>query len=145
MPAFLANRLAVDSPRVLAQYQAARIIVERAWFLNDLNQTAPVNRLCHLLAYLVHAHVANLTLVSGFVNGCECTWLKTVERRYIIDPYPVGILSGPLLVDIGPSSPWHETYDASRTPLEIQRPHFERDVADFLAWYANAGTVISFH
>jgi len=59
----------------------------------------PIALSCHMLARAI-GRVFRLKVVDGeFVRGFAHSWLLTNDKRWIVDPYPVGIIGGPLIVD----------------------------------------------
>ena len=53
---------------------------------------------CHMLARAL-AKIFDLKYVDGFFAGSYShTWLLTPDQQCIIDPYPCGIIDGPILV-----------------------------------------------
>lgn len=67
------------------------IEINRNGFEGDITATSHI--LCSALA-----DIFNLELGQGFCNEDKHYWLKT-EHGLIIDVMPVGVLSGPILVD----------------------------------------------
>lgn len=93
----------------------------------------PILVSCHHVARVVSARVQELDCVDGmFAVGYEHSWLQTPDPGFIIDPYPIGVYSAPLLISLASLSPWKRLYDAERKPDAPQRPGFVREVVAIL-------------
>ena len=108
----------------------------------------PVPISCHALARAA-ARVFALPYVDGlFLGRFSHSWLRTPDRKWIIDCYPVGILAGPLLVDaaggLSPGALLYKPVHARRVSkdLPFAAPPFRRAVRRLeraLAVLANGG------
>ena len=136
---FILEKVLRESPTTYYQFIDVQRFVSRMWQLFDLGKHTFVPT-CHHVVRLVKANVLGLTVVDGhFKKGYQHSWLHGTDPAYIIDPYPVLALNGPLLIDVGaPVSPWKDLYDASTIPSAIERPEFLDDVADFILWFERA-------
>jgi len=68
---------------------------------------------CHAFAAVLEELVPGTQRVDGhFLKpGYEHSWLAlSNEPRWIIDPYPIAEVSGPVLRDLAFPSPWHGAY-----------------------------------
>ena len=74
---------------------------------------------CHsVAAALLPRLPASLRLCHGYFGEgrFEHSWLAFCEHRYVLDLYPSGADSGPLLVDVGVPSPWTKLYREAPLP-----------------------------
>ena len=61
---------------------------------------------CHMLTRAL-AVCFPVKVKDGHFHGLwEHSWLVTENERTIIDPYPVAVVGGPILLDISCLSPW---------------------------------------
>lgn len=74
---------------------------------------------CHALASVLEERVPGTRRVDGhFLKpGYEHSWLILIEHpRWIIDPYPIADVSGPVLRCVEFPSPWHDAYVPRNLP-----------------------------
>ncbi len=90
---------------VLARFKEVR---EAIGAIPD-NKTPDGNMLsCHLVCRLL-SRLTKLPYQDGyFFRIFSHSWLSC--KRYIIDPYPVGVLTGPLLLETAYGLPWGGLY-----------------------------------
>lgn len=87
---------------------------------------------CHMIARAL-AKFFPVEVKDGHVQypgllACEHSWLLT-KKGHIIDPYPVGLLGGPILIVIKGFSPWAPFYQEGVIPWMRQRDgHFSKNV-----------------
>jgi hypothetical protein len=87
---------------------------------------------CHMLARAI-GRTLKLKVIDGeFGNGFAHSWLVTNDSQLIIDPYPVGIFGGPLIVDATfANAPGRTLYTEKRKickQLAFSSPEFRRSV-----------------
>jgi len=76
----------------------------------------PIVLSCHMVARAL-AKAAGLKYVDGHYGKVYAhSWLLSPDGKWIIDPYPVGTIGGPVLVDLasGPYAPGRWLYNPSR-------------------------------
>lgn len=80
---------------------------------------------CHMLTRAVAEVIPRLAVVDGYFGrvGVEHSWILTPEsdnapEGNILDVYPSGQISGPMLVWNGFRSPWRPLYMRENLPLE---------------------------
>lgn len=74
---------------------------------------------CHALAAVLEEFVPGTRRVDGHFlkRGYEHSWLALVNHpRWVIDPYPIADVSGPVLRDVEFPSPWHDAYVPRNLP-----------------------------
>lgn len=82
---------------------------------------------CHHVARAL-AEIFPIEFEDGHFNkGWEHSWLST-PNGWIIDPYPVALIGGPILVDAGSRSPWRSLYVPAKLAV-TETPQFRLDVA----------------
>lgn len=92
----------------------------------------PIILSCHMLARAI-GKVFGLRVIDGeFGRGFAHSWLVTADGRWIVDPYPVGIVGGPLIVDAtGAHMPGSTLYNKRGKVckrLLFSSPEFRRSV-----------------
>lgn len=66
------------------------------------------NLSCHIVCRLLNK-LTGLEYRDGYLDGrFEHSWL--VIDRYIIDPYPIGVLGGPVIFETEYGLPWRRLY-----------------------------------
>lgn len=64
---------------------------------------------CHMLARALERFFP-VKCEDGYFGDCEHSWLLPETPGFIIDPYPIGVLEGPLLVELSLALPWPALY-----------------------------------
>ncbi len=100
-------------------------------------QGEPIVLSCHMLARAL-GRTFKLKVVDGeFGRGFSHSWLMTGDQRWVIDPYPVGTMGGPLIVDAtGAHMPGSALYRKRRKickVLAFSSPEFRRSVNSIAA------------
>lgn len=123
-------------PQEVSMFQTIEQVVQRLPDNLDegrlgLHQNSkPVVLSCHIIARAL-AKVYGLRYQDGYFCGkYQHSWL-VMPSGNIVDPYPVGALGGPIMVDGASCSPWPDLY----TPCSARRisiGHFSRP------WFRNA-------
>ena len=86
---------------------------------------------CHMVCHALAQLFPQLECQDGYFarKGIEHSWL-TLNRDFIIDPYPVAIMGGPIMADcryIG--LPWQNLYIPSRERFPcLDAPNFPKHV-----------------
>lgn len=82
-------------------------------FVENLIATEDVS--CHAICFAVSNEFSQLVWYSGHFGGVnEHSWLMFRDDPYvIIDPYPIAIASGPILLTTNGSvaNPWYRIYN----------------------------------
>lgn len=85
----------------------------------------------HMIAHALPNLFPRLKAQDGFFarRGQNHSWLTIRENRYlIIDPYPIALLGGPIMVHGGfATTPWNSLYIEARLE-ELENDTFERHV-----------------
>lgn len=135
----VAKRISGESHKIFKQ---VRHLVEALPDDLDLgrdDQDKPVVLSCHILARAVRkamlkGYYVSLPCIDGKYSIGFChSWLLTLDHQWVIDVYPPGIASGPLLVDNRRHgvSPGHLHYQKDRklaTTLGFNSAPFRRAV-----------------
>lgn len=76
-------------------------------------------------------------------RGNEHSWLfleQEVNERYILDPYPIAALGGPILIHVSFLVPWLSAYEERRMAYrKDQLARFDRQGMQILACYSKVG------
>jgi len=86
---------------------------------------------CHMIARAI-GRIFGLRVVDGHYAHCSHSWLETIDRRWVIDPYPVMTFPGPLLLDarngILPGRTLYQRTKRLAKQLPFSSPEFRRSV-----------------
>lgn len=81
---------------------------------------------CHHLSKAL-ATMFDLECVDGYFGAVQHSWLR--YDPFIIDPYPVGLLDGPIMVSLEYITlPWSRLYRDGKLRV-VTTPNFKRDVS----------------
>lgn len=88
----------------------------------------PDNTSCHDMAEAIAIVFPQLKRYDGFFSKIwQHSWLQT-ESYNIIDPYPIGLIGGPLLLD-GIDGPWKLIYYGGTTLRWLHEPDRVNEIA----------------
>lgn len=122
------------TPHVLDLFRQSQRVVSAIPDTVSRNGGGRILISCHHVARIVERLVGGLVCIDGhFIKGYAHSWLAIPRAKFIIDPYPVAIVQGPLLLCMTLGSPWPRMYVTERKPQAIFAATFQADFELILA------------